>query len=64
LFRGAKPFDYQILGNGQARGTGSSYVVTLTLQDRDGAKAPAKKKVAYIAVSEPSRGIFREDRTP
>jgi hypothetical protein len=64
LFRGAKLLDYQILGDGQARGTGYSYVVTLTLQDRDGAKAPARKRVAYNAVSEPSRGIFREDRTP
>jgi hypothetical protein len=64
LFRGAKLLDYQIQGDGQARGTGYSYVVTLTLQDRDGAKAPAKKRVAYNAVSEPSRGIFREDRKP
>ncbi len=64
LNRGAKLLDYQIQGDGQARGTGYSYVVTLTLQDRGGAKAPTTKKVAYNAVSEPARGIFREDRKP
>jgi hypothetical protein len=64
LNRGAKLLDYRIEGDGQARGTGYSYVVTLTLQDRGGAKTPARKKVAYNAVSEPARGIFREDRKP
>src|SRR5262245_51953607 len=64
LNRVAKLLDYQIEGEGQPRGTGYSYIVTLTLQDPSGTKAPNKKKVAYNAVSEPSRGVFREDRNP
>jgi hypothetical protein len=64
LNRGAKLLDYQIEGDGQARGTGYSFVVCLMLQDRTGARSPTKKRVVYNAVSEPSRGIFREDRTP
>jgi hypothetical protein len=64
LTRGTKLIDYQIEGEGQVRGTGYSYTVTLTLQDRDGAKPPAKKKVAYTAVSKPKLAIYREDRQP
>ena len=63
LNRGAKLIDYRIESEGQARGTGYSYVVTLTLQDRDGAKSTTKK-LWYNAVSEPSRAVFREDRKP
>jgi hypothetical protein len=64
LKRGTKLLDYQVEGDGQARGTGYSYVVTLTLQDKDGAKPPAKKKVAYTAVTEPRTAVTREDRQP
>jgi hypothetical protein len=56
--RGTKLLDYGIEGEGQARGTGYSYVVTLTLQDKP------KKKVAYTAVSEPKHAVTREDRQP
>ena len=61
LNAGAKLLHYQIETDGQARGTGYSYVVCLVLHDR-GARSPAKKRVIYNAVSEPCCGIFREDR--
>jgi hypothetical protein len=64
LNRGAKLLDYKIDGDGQPRGTGYSYVVTLTLQDKDGAKSPATKKVYYNVVTEPKHTVFREDRKP
>src|SRR5262249_15014301 len=64
LNRGTKLLDYQVEGNGQPRGTGYSYVVTLTLQDKSGAKPPARKKVAYTAVTEPNHAVTREDRQP
>lgn len=59
---GVKLLDYQIEGEGQPRGTGYSYAVSIMLQTRDG--GTTSKKVYYNAVSEPSRGIFREDRKP
>lgn len=64
LNRGTKLLDYKVEGDGRPRGTGYSYVVTLTVQDKDGAKPPAKKKVAYTAVTEPKHAVTREDRTP
>ena len=64
LMRGTKLLDYQVEGDGKPLGTGYSYVVTLTLQDKDGAKPPAKKKVAYTAVTEPKHAVTREDRQP
>lgn len=64
LDRGAKLLDYQVEGEGRPLGTGYSYVVTLSVQDKDGAKPPARKKVAYTAVTEPKHAVTREDRTP
>lgn len=64
LNRGMRLLDYQIEGEGQIRGTGYSYAVTLTIQDPDGAKPPTKRKVAYTAVSEPKLAVYREDRQP
>ena len=63
LNRGTKLLDYRIEGEGQPRGTGYSYVVTLTLQDKDAGKTRTKK-VAYTAVTEPKHAVTREDRQP
>jgi hypothetical protein len=62
LNRGTKLLDYKIEGEGTVRGTGYSYVVVLTLQDKDG--KGRTKKVAYTAVSEPKHAVTREDRSP
>ncbi|MDB5313345.1 MAG: hypothetical protein JWO38_7547 [Gemmataceae bacterium] len=62
--RGSKLLDYKIEGDGRPLGTGYSYVVTLTIHDRDGAKPPTRKKVAYTAVTEPKNVVSLEDRTP
>ncbi len=59
LNRGTKLVDYKIESEGQARGTGYSYVVTLTLA---GTERP--KKVAYTAVTEPRLAVSRDDRSP
>ena len=48
-------------GDGKVRGTGYSYVVTLKLQEKDGAKT-RDKKIAYRVVTEPKQVITREDR--
>lgn len=64
LNRGTKLLDYKIEGDGEARGTGYSYVVTLTLQEKDGGGKGRTKKVAYTAVSEPKQAVTREDRQP
>jgi hypothetical protein len=63
LNRGRKLIDYRIEGEGHPAGTGYSYVVTLTLEDRDPGKTRTKK-VAYTAVTEPKRAVTREDRQP
>jgi hypothetical protein len=60
--RGTKLFDYKVEGEGKPLGTGYSYVVTLTLQDRGG--GTRTKKVAYTAVTEPKHAVTREDRQP
>ena len=62
LNRGTKLLDYKIEGDPTPRGTGYSFVVTLTLQDKDG--KGRTKKVAYTAVSEPKQAVTREDRQP
>jgi hypothetical protein len=62
LNRGTRLLDYQIEGEGKVLGTGYSYVVTLIVQDRDGARAPSKRKVAYTVVTEPKLAVTREDR--
>lgn len=59
LNRGTKLADYKIEGEGQAHGTGYSYVVTLTFADKD-----KPKKVYYSAVTEPRLAVTREDRSP
>lgn len=64
LNRKSRLLDYQIEGDGRPLGTGYSYVVGLTLQDKDGTRPPAKKRVAYTVVTEPKTAISREDRTP
>lgn len=56
-----KLLDYKIESDGQARGTGYSYIVTLTLQSKDGGKNTTRK-IPYNAVSEPKRVVSREDR--
>lgn len=60
--RGAKLTEYRVEGDGTPRGTGYSFVVTLTLQDKDG--KGRTKKVAYTAVTEPKHAVTREDRQP
>jgi hypothetical protein len=62
LNRGTALLDYRIEGDGKPLGTGYSYVVTLTLQDRGG--TARTKKVAYTAVTEPKTAVTREDRQP
>jgi hypothetical protein len=64
LTRGAALLDYKIEGDGRPLGTGYSYVVTLTVRDKDATRPPTKKKVAYTAVTEPNPAVTREDRTP
>src|SRR5687768_14226817 len=54
LNRGTKLLDYAIEGEGKPRGTGYSFVVSMTLQDKAGSKTPAKKKIAYRAYTEPN----------
>ncbi len=56
-----KLLDYKIESEGQARGTGYSYIVTVTLQAKDGGKNTTRK-IPYNAVSEPKRVVSREDR--
>jgi hypothetical protein len=63
LNRGTKLLDYRIEGEGRPLGTGYSYVVTLTLRDKDAGKTRTKK-VAYTAVTEPKHAVTREDRQP
>lgn len=53
--------DYKIEGDGTPKGTGYSYVVSLTLQDKDANKTRVKK-VAYTVVTEPKLAVTREDR--
>lgn len=60
--RGTKLTEYRVEGDGTPRGTGFSFVVTLTLQTKDG-KARTKK-VAYTAVTEPKHAVTIEDRQP
>jgi hypothetical protein len=59
LNRGTQLVDYKIEGEGQPRGTGYSYVVTLTFAGKD-----KPKKVYYSAVTEPKLAVTREDRSP
>jgi hypothetical protein len=61
LAAGAKLIDYKVEGDGQVRGTGYTYIVTLKLQEKDGAKA-RDKKFGYRVVTEPKHVIAREDR--
>jgi hypothetical protein len=58
---GRKLLDYKIEGDGQARGTGYSYVVTVTLEGKDGGKNTTRK-IPYNAVTEPKHVVSREDR--
>jgi hypothetical protein len=60
--RGTKLTEYRVEGDGTPRGTGYSFVVTLTLQTKDG-KARTKR-AAYTAVTEPNRAVTIEDRQP
>jgi hypothetical protein len=60
--RGTKLTEYRVEGDGTPRGTGYSFVVTLTLQTKDG-KARTKR-VAYTAVTEPKHAVTIEDRQP
>jgi len=60
--RGTKLTDYRVEGDGTPRGTGYSFVVTLTLQTKDG-KARTKR-AAYTAVTEPKHAVTIEDRQP
>lgn len=59
LNRGAKLADYKIENAGEPRGTGYSYLVTLTFQGKD-----KPKKVYYTAVTEPKLAVSRDDRSP
>ncbi|MBP3955310.1 hypothetical protein J8F10_08455 [Gemmata sp. G18] len=63
LNRGTKLLSYKIEGEPRVNGTGYSYVVTLTMQDKSGASR-APKKVAYAVVTEPKHAVTREDRQP
>lgn len=60
---GTKLVEYKIEGNGQPCGTGYSYVVVLTLQDKDSGKT-RDKRAAYTAVTEPKHAVTKEDRQP
>jgi hypothetical protein len=57
LNRGTKLADYKIEGEGQARGTGYSYVVALNLEGKT-------RRVYYSVVTEPKTAVTREDRSP
>lgn len=57
-----KLLDWKIEGEGVAKGTGYSYVVTLTQQTSDGKSRT--KKSAYTAVTSPSLAVTKEDRQP
>jgi hypothetical protein len=59
---GLKLLDWQIEAEGEAKGTGYSYVVTLTQQIKDGKSRT--KKSAYTAVTSPSLAVTKEDRQP
>lgn len=59
---GSKLLDYKIEKDGEVRGTGYSYVVTLSLQDKEGHSRT--RKVAYTAVSSPQLAVTKEDRQP
>lgn len=59
----SKLADYKIEGDGAPKGTGYSYVVALTLQDKDAGKT-RPKKVAYTVVTEPKLAVTKEDRQP
>jgi hypothetical protein len=61
--RGSKLTDYRVEGEGTPRGTGYSFVVVLTLEDKD-SKKTRTKKVAYTAVTEPKHAVTLEDRQP
>ncbi len=63
LNRGTKLLSYKIEGDPRESGTGYSYVVTLTMQDKSGTTRPPKK-VAYAVVTEPKFAVTREDRQP
>jgi hypothetical protein len=58
---GMKLLNYKIETEGHVRGIGYSYIVTLTLEAKDGAK-PTTKKIPYNAVTEPKYVVSREDR--
>ena len=57
LNKKTKLTDYKIEGEGEARGTGYSYVVALNLDGKT-------KRVFYSVVSEPKAAVSREDRSP
>jgi hypothetical protein len=59
LNRGVKLADYKVEGEGQPRGTGYSYIVTLTFSGKE-----KPKKVYYSVVTEPKIAVTREDRSP
>lgn len=59
---GSKLLDYKVEKDGEVRGTGYSYVVTLSLQDKEGRSRT--RKVAYTAVSSPQLAVTKEDRQP
>src|SRR5262245_21637970 len=56
LNRGAKLVEYKVEGEGQARGTGYSYVVILKVQGKDGSTT-RDKKVAYAVTTDPKRAV-------
>lgn len=64
LSRGGKLLDYQVLDEGKPLGTGYSYLVALTIQDKDGTRPSVKKKIAYRAVTDPKSVVHREDKQP
>ena len=64
LNRSLQLLDYSIEGDGQPNGTGFSFVVSLNIQDREGARPPVRKRVAYTVVTRPKTAISREDRNP
>ena len=61
LNRGNKLLDYTVEGEPRQNGTGYSYVVALTIEDKAGTKR-APTKVAYTVVTEPKHAVTREER--
>jgi hypothetical protein len=64
LYCGLNLLDFRIESEGEPRGIGYTYVVSITVQDKNGAKSPVRKRVAYTVVTEPKHAIIREERKP